>query len=269
MYEAAVDTPTLAEEIGEYWEGRAQTYSNGVEGELADNRKNLWKASLEEAASEILREARLEGRTPRACDLGCGPGFFSILLAEMGFDVEAVDGSSSMIEHARENADNALVGDRVSFHISDLASLPHSDESFDLCVSRNVTWLMREPEAAYAEWLRVLKPGGKLVAYDANWYLYLFDEEIKAQRTYDMENNVLEGWEEGVKATAAQERHCEELAMELPLSSIVRPAWDMEALNGLGVSWCRADEEAWKKVWTPNEQAFYRATPTFMVEAVK
>ena len=36
------------------------------------------------------------------------------------------------------------------------------------------------PDRAYYEWMRVLKPGGVLLNFDANWYHHLFDEEKRA-----------------------------------------------------------------------------------------
>ena len=163
----------------------------------------------------------------------------------------------------------AVPGSDALFHVCDLQSLPFPDDTFDLCASRNVTWLMRNPREAYAEWLRVLKPGGKLVAYDANWYRYLVNPEVAAKRAEDREANVLEGWDEDARATSDEEKRCEELARSLPLTPILRPAWDIETLNELGVAWCRADEGAWRRIWTESEQLYYGATPLFMVEAVK
>jgi SAM-dependent methyltransferase len=259
----------FAQEVNEYWEERAQSYSNGVIGELADGRKDSWKAALEEAAGNELVQRAADGGAPRACDLGCGPGFFTILLAEMGFAVDAVDASESMLAKAEENLSRAMpVGD-VEFHASDLLSLPFPDSSFDLCVSRNVTWLMRDPRAAYAEWLRVLRPNGKLVAYDANWYRYLVDPDVDAARRRDQEVNVLEGWDEDAQATSDEERRCELFALELPLSSVVRPAWDIETLSGLGAQHVNVDEDAWANLWTESEYAYYATSPLFMVEAVK
>ncbi|SPZ01220.1 methyltransferase [Proteus mirabilis] len=58
-----------------------------------------------------------------------------------------------------------------------MQDLPFGDEQFDLVVSRNVTWNLKSPCEAYQEWFRVLKPGGSLINFDANWYLHLFDDE--------------------------------------------------------------------------------------------
>ena len=259
----------LAEEIGAYWDGRARSYSNGVVGELGDGRRDAWSGVLAEALAEVKAGSMESGSGVRACDLGCGPGFFSILLASMGCRVDAVDASSAMVAHARANCGEAVPKGSVAFHVCDVLSTPFEDDTFDLCVSRNVTWLMRQPESAYAEWLRILKPGGKLVVFDANWYRYLVDHEVASQRERDQKNNRLEGWDEDAQATSDEEKRCEQLAAELPLTPILRPGWDLETLGQLGVSSCRADEGIWKRVWTENECSYYGSTPMFMVEAVK
>ena len=38
---------------------------------------------------------------------------------------------------------------------------------------------------AYAEWMRVLKKGGRLLNFDANWYHHLFDEEKRKEYEED------------------------------------------------------------------------------------
>lgn len=216
----------------------------------------------------LLDAARAQGRTPRVLDLGCGPGFFTVLFTQMGCQVDAIDTSSEMLERARVNVANAVPDADAAFHQGDIASLPFEDGTFDLAISRNVTWLMREPEATYAEWLRVLRTGGKCVVFDANWYLYLADPELAAARRADMEGNVLEGWDEEAQATSQEEDWCEQIARDLPLTPVVRPAWDQKTLMNLGAA-VRVDKEIWRELWTPNEQSYYASSPMFMVEAVK
>ena len=48
-------------------------------------------------------------------------------------------------------------------------SLPFDDNSFDCIISRNVTWTLLDTKQSYQEWLRVLRPGGKILIFDANW----------------------------------------------------------------------------------------------------
>ena len=240
-----------------------------MRGELGDERGDAWRHALERVAFGCIVEAQTDGRKPRALDLGCGPGFFSILFAQMGCVVDAVDASDEMLARARANAESEGQGEAIAFHAGDVTALPFPDGAFDIVASRNLTWLMRDPETAYAEWMRVLRPGGKLVVYDANWYLYLFDPAIDARRRADQEGNRVEEWGEDARATTAEEKRCERYALELPLSPVVRPAWDLEVLPRLGAVYVHADEEAWTELWTESESRFYESSPLFMVEAVK
>ena len=45
----------------------------------------------------------------------------------------------------------------------DSHQLSFDDNTFDLLINRNVTWTLYDPEQAYKEWYRVLKPGGRLL----------------------------------------------------------------------------------------------------------
>ena len=259
----------LEAEIGDYWNIRAESYSNSVRAELGDARSDAWRRALGRVSDGHIVKARTGARACRVLDLGCGPGLFSILFAEMGCAVDAVDASGEMLMRARANVAAEGFSESVAFHQGDVARLRFEDDTFDIVASRNLTWLLRDPEAAYAEWMRVLRPGGKLVVFDANWYLYLFDEEIDARRRADQDGNDIEEWAEDARATTAEEKRCEQFARELPLSSVVRPAWDIRVLPRFGASHVRVDEEAWAELWTKSEAAFYASSPLFMVEAVK
>jgi ubiquinone/menaquinone biosynthesis C-methylase UbiE len=45
--------------------------------------------------------------------------------------------------------------------------LPFDAAGFDLVISRHVLWTLAHPEAAIDEWIRVLRPGGRLVVIDS------------------------------------------------------------------------------------------------------
>ena len=259
----------LGEDIRAYWDERAVTYSNGVLGELSDDRRKPWERVIARETAGLVGEALRGSRRPRALDLGCGPGFFEILLGSAGWQVNAVDNSVCMLRLARANTKAAGLDQDISFAQSDFARLPYEDGAFDLVVSRNVTWLMREPKATYAEWLRVLRTGGKLLVFDANWYRYLVDLDVDAVRRRDQEGNVLEGWDEQSMATSDEEKRCEELAAKLPLTPILRPAWDIETLRALGATDVQTDEGAWLELWSHSEQTYYGSTPLFLVKAAK
>src|SRR5215207_5995944 len=102
-------------------------------------------------------------------EVGCGPGHLSIRLArQYGLDVTGLDLDPAMIERARANADRAGDGDerRPSFLVGDVASLPFSDESFDLVVSTMSMHHWADPSAGMAEIDRLLRPGARALIWD-------------------------------------------------------------------------------------------------------
>jgi tellurite methyltransferase len=81
------------------------------------------------AVVAILPELHARGAR-RVLDLGCGVGRHALLLAEHGFDVEAIDGSLAGLAVARETA--AARGLPVSLHQGLADALPFPDAGFDL-----------------------------------------------------------------------------------------------------------------------------------------
>ena len=98
-------------------------------------------------------------------------------LAQEGYQVTAIDCTAEMLAEAQANA-RALAA-QITWKLMDAQKLEFADESFDLVLSRNLTWVLEEPETAYAEWYRVLRPKGIMLNFDANWYRYLYDEEMR------------------------------------------------------------------------------------------
>ncbi len=249
--------------IVEYWNVRSDSYSATVRQELENDDYPAWCCVFENHLAGI------RGQGKRVLDLGCGPGFFSIILAQMGFTVDAVDVSSEMLSQARANTARAGVIDAITFHEEDATILPFPDNTFSAVVMRNVTWLMQNPEDAYREWQRVLAPGGKLLIFDANWYRYLDDESIDQMRRIDQSDPSILTWSEEALATPAQESRCEEIAAKLPFTYIDRPAWDLYMLDYLGFDAVFPDDDKWITVCPQGDQKFYASSPMFMVSATK
>lgn len=165
----------LLQEIASYWGTRAEGYSEVNEKELAGSQREAWLHVLEEQFPEKKKEEM------KILDIGTGPGFFPMILSEAGYTVAAVDYTEEMLEKAKENLGKyTKYGlERVTLQRMDAQNLEFADETFDVVISRNLTWNLEKPEQAYQEWMRVLKPGGVLLNFDANWYGYLYDEEKK------------------------------------------------------------------------------------------
>lgn len=244
-----------------YWTSRTKGYSEVNQVELATQQREIWRAVIDQKIA-----TQFPGRpadTIRVLEVGTGPGFFAIILAEAGYQVTAVDYTPAMLEEARRNAGN--IADRIVFLEMNAEELTFADNSFDVVLSRNVTWNLPHPEQAYCQWRRVLKPGGLLLNFDANWYGYLYDEQKRAEYEADRQHTA----EHGVKDeyTCTDIDAMEAIAMQVPLSAVQRPAWDLRALSKLGMH-CSADEKIWKHVWSEEEKINFSATPLFLVSAV-
>lgn len=100
----------------------------------------------------------------RLLDAGCGTGNFELFLDEKGafpVSIEAMDFSRSMLMRAGEKCRHL---DGVTFSLGDLDEpLPYDDASFDRVVSVNVLFSLRDWRHALREFMRVVKPGGRVV----------------------------------------------------------------------------------------------------------
>jgi SAM-dependent methyltransferase len=47
--------------------------------------------------------------------------------------------------------------------------LSEDDNAYDAVVARHLVWTLTDPLAAFARWLQVLKPGGRLLIIDGDW----------------------------------------------------------------------------------------------------
>ena len=81
----------LLEQIEDYWTDRAEGYSQVNQEELAGDNRTNWRRELESHFPEDRTN-----ETYKILDIGTGPGFFSIILAEAGYSVMAVDYTEAM-----------------------------------------------------------------------------------------------------------------------------------------------------------------------------
>ena len=140
--------------------------------------------------------------------------------------------------------------------------LPFEAESFDCVINRNVAWTLSNPEKSYLEWLRVLKKGGKLIIFDANWNYQYFDEKVMeeykknaAEYRLKFSNNELDNHtKEGV-----------DFRTQMPLCKVKRPEWDMNFFMKCDISKIMCDFNIYKYVWDDARKLVYGATPMFMV----
>lgn len=152
---------SLAEEVRDYWSGRASTFDNQHGHRISDGPEMAaWQALIARA----MGAKRLDGK--QVLDLACGTGEISRLALSLGASVTGVDFAEPMLERATEKHAGrdwrGVLGD-----VQVLQSL--SDNTFDLALARHLVWTLTDPHAAFARWARVLRPGGALVIVDGDW----------------------------------------------------------------------------------------------------
>src|SRR6201986_3239765 len=99
----------------------------------------------------------------RSLEIGAGTGYFSLNLLQAGVVSEATctDISPGMVATLADNA--RRLGLEVRTARADAESLPFSDGSFDLVLGHAVLHHLPNLRRAFAEFHRVLRPGGRIV----------------------------------------------------------------------------------------------------------
>lgn len=242
--------------IENYWEGEASRYSEGIWKEINNFKRQAWL--------DLIDEYRPAGSSLQVLDIGTGPGFFAMLAAEKGHKVTAIDCTQNMLREARHNL--SLRGVSANFFQMDSHALSFADNSFDLILCRNLTWTLYDPPAAYKEWYRVLKRGGRLLIFDANWNLRLNDPERQARYLADM----AEAERRGIyRRGHVDPEEGDRIAKELFLSTRLRPQWDAGALIEAGFKELFMNTDIFERVWDEEDKVLYRSTPMFLVGGEK
>lgn len=226
----------LQKRIERYWTRRAHDFGVDKRHELQTELKDRW-------AFEMRRHLP-EGRHLTILDVGTGVGFFAFILQEMGHFVTGVDITQAMLDEARELAH--LSSERLlEFVRMDAQDLRFPNACFDVVVSRNLTWTLPDPVQAYAEWHRVLRPGGVLLNFDANYVEQVLhpapeNPDLPAMfKTPCAHTNI------------TPEMRLENRAITLAAGCAdkVRPQWDKQILEGLGFADVMVDPAAGKRIW--------------------
>ena len=264
------------EKIAAYWTKRSDSFLEQRRAELHSSLADRWLGEItkylpekplkvkeetlnvcEEQSSNSTknRVSEIENTGLKILDVGCGTGFFTILLAKQGHQVTGTDLTPDMIANARILAEEEQVN--CEFQVMDAEHLSFPDASFDMVISRNLTWTLPEAFQAYKEWSRVLKPGGLLLNFDANYGAVNFAEtsDLPENHAHNQLGNSLM-------------QECEDIKRQLPISSYIRPAWDVEELGKVGMEQISIDLGLSRRVYKEKD-AFYNPTPMFAIAAQK
>ena len=240
----------LVGRVQDYWTARTRDFSAVRRNELHGDISRRW---LEEMARYLPGDGPLD-----ILDAGTGTGYFAILLAGLGHRLTGIDITLSMLEEAGVTARRC--GVRAEFLQMDVQQTDFPDGSFDAIVCRNLVWTLPDPERAYREWNRLLRPGGTLLVFDADYARNVRNENQRNSWTTPT------GVYGHIGITPALSRENAEITLAMPASRHQRPRWDVRLAEQAGFSDCGADPSAGARILRENDLS---DAPLFLVWARK
>ncbi len=237
----------IKERIKNYWNKRCKEFTDLRISELNSEKRDLWL--------DIIYQKLDHNKTLKILDIGTGSGFLAILMASLGHEVTAIDLSPSMINSAKKLSID--LGYSIDFKVMDAENLSFHNESFDVVISRNLTWTLPNVEKAYTEWHRVLIYGGLLLNFDANYGNTSFYEETKYSNKDNAHRNI----------DSNLLKECDNIKDTLSISLKDRPYWDIELLTSLGFE-CSYDYTISDKIYA-NKDKFLNTTKMFALYCKK
>ena len=220
-----MDLDKIRQVFSDYWSLRAQTYSDDMS--KLDFRDD-WKAELKNRIDQ-----QFPGRDPgsiKVLELATGHGYLAGILAELGYSVTAIDLAPGMLEVAKKNC--AAYAGQITFAQMNAEALTFADDSFDVVFCRFLTWLLPQPERAYKQWCRVLKPGGLLLVYDT------MEAKERGKEAPDEEKKDNPYRTELIQRTGMSPELYDDLIRlsgELEIGFVDRPNWDVDLLSNYGM----------------------------------
>jgi SAM-dependent methyltransferase len=228
------------DELRAFWDRDAATYDLAASHAVSD--------PLEEAAWRAALRRVLPEPGARVLDVGAGTGSLSLLAAELGYRVTALDLSPGMLAKARAKAaDRGLDIELVEGPATEPPPGP-----FDAVIERHLVWTIPDPLAALEAWRRVA-PGGRLAMFEGVW-----GAATTGRRAKDAVASVLR------RAMGTPPHHHApyppEVLAQLPLGRMPSPAPLIEAVHAAGwtgvriqrlrdVEWASRLQEPWPLGW--------------------
>jgi SAM-dependent methyltransferase len=146
----------LKDEIAQYWTARSVNFdASPGHGITPGAERSAWNDLLGGCFGG------LQGR--KVLELACGTGEFTSLLVAAGADVTGLDLSPGMLAKARAKVPKAKL------YSGDAEDTKEPSATYDAVVCRHLVWTLPDPAAAFADWFRVLRPGGRLLIVDGDW----------------------------------------------------------------------------------------------------
>ena len=227
--------------IRAWWNEDAGSYDASVGHALTD--------PVEAAAWTAALLTFLPSPPSTVLDVGAGTGALSLLAAELGHRVTALDLSEAMLARARAKAAERAL--EVTF-VHGAAEDP-PDGPFDAVMERHVSWTLSDPVDAFRAWRGVTRPGGRLIVFGGSWA-----GEGPFVAAKDAAADLIRRWR-GI----GDDHHGpypEEIVRSLPLGRVNSPAPYVRAMRDAGwsavrlvrlrdVEWAAERREPWPLGW--------------------
>ncbi len=238
----------LKERIALYWAQRAPAFREQRLRELSSEKRDRWLAELKRYLPDR--------KNMEILDIGTGAGFFALLLSPEGHAVTGIDLTEEMIREAEACAKRMKLS--AAFQVMDAEQPDFASGRFDAIITRNLTWTLPRLEKAYSAWYDLLKPGGVLVNFDADYCRVSAETETPVLPD-DHAHKLLD-------ASVLQENDA--ITMELSAWQQPRPQWDVELLLGAGFEQVTVDTGVWKRIYSEIDE-FYNPVPIFTIAAYR
>ncbi|MGO4457793.1 class I SAM-dependent methyltransferase [Streptomyces sp. M-16] len=156
------DRTARAEQAGGVANKDQEQAWNGYEGAFWARHQDRWDA-VNDGFNQPLLDAAGIALRDRVLDIGCGAGRTTRLAARLAAEGTALglDLSAPMLERARASAAHERTAN-VVFSRGDAQVHPFAPGGFDVALSRYGVMFFADPQAAFANIGRALRPGGRL-----------------------------------------------------------------------------------------------------------
>jgi SAM-dependent methyltransferase len=241
----------LHQELRAFWDRDAESYDRSASHAATDPvEAAIWRAAL---------ARHLPPAPANVLDVGAGTGAMSLLAAELGHLVTALDLSPGMLAGANRKA--AERGLDIQTVIGPAGEPPKGP--FDAVIERHLVWTLPDPVGALAAW-RGVAPGGRLVLYEG-----IFDRSPTRARARDALAKALRR-----VLSIPHDHHghySPELLAALPLARATSPLPLLDAVRDAG--WRRIklerlrDVEWARRIASPSPLGWLEAVERFAVLA--
>ena len=126
---------------------------------------DIWAEKTDDQVADRFRTALAKAGQGNVLDVACGPGVVTAAIAPGANSVVAFDATEQMLEKAKARCAKAGLRN-VEFRRGDAESLPFEEAQFDGVVTRLAVHHFANPQRAFDEMFRVLRPHGTVVIVD-------------------------------------------------------------------------------------------------------